>query len=176
MDVVLFSGGGNDIVANPMALWIRTFNAATSPAGHLKQERFDAALTLVRAGYEDLIALRDDLSPGTHLVFHAYDFAIPDNRRICHLGPWLRPTFNLKGFPADRVKSTAVVKVMLQQFAAMLQSLAVTPGVTFINGQGTLAPQVSSWHNELHPARAGFTAFAELFYQKLKALFPTQVL
>ena len=175
-DVVLFSGGGNDIVDNPMALWIRNFNAATSPAGHLKQERFDAALTLVRAGFEDLIALRDDLSPGTHLVFHAYDFAIPDNRGICHLGPWLRPTFNLKGFPADRVKSTAVVKVMLQQFAAMLQSLAVTPGVTFINGQGTLAPQVSSWHNELHPARAGFTAFAELFYQKLKALFPTQVL
>ena len=35
-----------------------------------------------------------------------------------------------------------------------------------------LAPQVSSWHNELHPARAGFTAFAELLYQKRKVLFP----
>ncbi len=30
------------------------------------------ALDLVKAGYEDLIELRDSLSPETHLVFHSY--------------------------------------------------------------------------------------------------------
>ena len=65
---------------------------------------------------------------------------------------------------------------MLQQFAAMLQSLASPTRVTFINGQGTLAPRPSSWHNELHPVESRFDAFAELFYQNLKALFPTRVL
>ena len=69
------------------------------PAGLIHQPRFDAALALVRAGYEDLIALRDQLSPTTHLVFHGYDFAIPDGRGICHLGPWLKPTFDLRKFP-----------------------------------------------------------------------------
>lgn len=30
--------------------------------------------------------------------------------------------------------------------------------------------------NELHPSRDGFKAFVELFYQKLKVLFPNRVL
>ena len=175
-DVLLFSGGGNDIVDNPMALWIKDFDPALPPARHIHQPRFDAALALVRAGYEDLIALRDRLSAGTQLVLHAYDFAIPDGRGYCLLGPWLKPTFDLRKFP-DPASRFAVVKVMLQQFAGMLRSLqAAHPKVTFIDAQGTLAPQASSWHNELHPAKSGFTTFAGIFHQKLKALFPNRVL
>ena len=172
-DVLLFSGGGNDIVGNPMALWISNWNPAMPPADHIKKARFEAALALVRAAYEDLIAVRDSLSPGTHLVFQGYDFAIPDGRGVCNLGPWLKPTFDLCKFPT-LAAGRAVVKAMLEQFAAMLTSLA-GPKVTFINGQGTLAPQTSSWHNELHPAKAGFETFAEVFQQKLKVLFPDRV-
>ena len=104
------------------------------------------------------MALRNELSPGTRLVFQGYDFAIPDGRGICGFGPWLKPTFDLRNFPtlATLPARQEVVKAMLQQFAAMLTSLATQPNVTFINGQGTLPPQVSSWHNELHPAHAGF--------------------
>ena len=172
-DVLLFSGGGNDIVGNPMALWISNWNPAMPPADHIKKARFEAALALVRAAYEDLIAVRDSLSPGTHLVFQGYDFAIPDGRGVCNLGPWLKPTFDLCKFPT-LAAGRAVVRAMLEQFAAMLTSLA-GPKVTFINGQGTLAPQTSSWHNELHPAKAGFETFADVFQQKLKVLFPDRV-
>jgi len=175
-DAMLFSGGGNDIVGDPMALWIRDFNSTLPPAAQVHQARFDSALALVRAGYEDLIGLRDRLSPQTRLFFHGYDFAIPDGRGICSLGPWLRPTYDLRGFPTLPTKF-AVTKILLQQFAAMLQSLeALHPGVTFINGQGTLTPLPSSWHNELHPAKAGFNAFASLFHQALKTAFPGRVL
>jgi hypothetical protein len=173
-DVLLFSGGGNDIVDNPMALWIRNWDPTVPPAKHIHQPRFDSALALVRAGYEDLIALRDKLSPSTHLVLQGYDFAIPDGRGICGFGPWLKPSFDLRNFPT-RVAAQEVVKAMLQQFAALLTSLAALPKVTFINTQGTLAPQTSSWHNELHPARAGFNKFADLFYRDLKKLFPDRV-
>ena len=62
-DVLLFSGGGNDIVDNPMALWVKDWNPAMPPAAHIHKARFDAALALVRAGYEDLIELRNELSP-----------------------------------------------------------------------------------------------------------------
>ena len=96
----------------------------TLPAAALiHQARFDAALALVRAGYEDLIGLRDGSARTTHLVFHGYDFAIPDGRGICHLGPWLKPTFDLRGFPTQAT-AFAVTKILLQQFAAMLASLA----------------------------------------------------
>jgi hypothetical protein len=172
-DVLLFSGGGNDIVGNPMALWVGDWNPALPPAGQILQPRFDAALALVRAAYEDLIALRDRLSPTTQLVFQGYDFAIPDGRGICNFGPWLKPTFDLHLFPT-LAAGQAVVKVMLEQFAAMLASL-VGPKVTFIDGQGTLAPVTSSWHNELHPAKAGFEKFADIFQAKLKVLFPDRV-
>lgn len=175
-DAMLFSGGGNDIVDNPMVLWIQDFNATLPPAAHIHQARLDAALALVRAGYEDLIGLRDSLSPQTHLFFHGYDFAIPDGRGICHLGPWLKPTFDLRGFPTQ-ASAFAVTKILLQQFAAMLESLEAShANVTFINGQGTLAPQPSSWHNELHPSKGGFNAFATLFQQALKTAFPNRVL
>jgi hypothetical protein len=174
-DAMLFSGGGNDIVDNPLVLWLRHFDSTQPPAALIHQARYDAALGLVRAGYEDLIGLRDSFSPGTHLFFHAYDFALPDGRGICHKGPWLKPAFDLRGFPSVTA-GAAVVKVMLQQLAAMLGSLqAAHAKVTFINGQGTLTPNPSSWHNELHPAKPGFASFADLFHKALKTAFPNQV-
>lgn len=172
-DVLLFSGGGNDIVDNPMALWVKDWDPALPPAGQVNQPRFDAALALVRAGYEDLIALRDQLSPNMVLAFHGYDFAIPDGRGICRLGPWLKPTFDLRKFPTV-ADGQAVVRVMLEQFEQMLVSLS-GPNVIVIPTQGVLQPRPSSWHNELHPAKAGFQQFAQLFHDKLKAMFPARV-
>jgi hypothetical protein len=175
-DVLLFSGGGNDIVDNPMAMWIRDYDPALSPAQQIHQTRFDAALALVRAGYEDLITLRDQLSPTTHLVFHGYDFAIPDGRGACHLGPWLKPTFDLRGFPKPTpVSASGVMKAMLQQFAAVLAEFATHPRVSIVPTQCTLAAQPAAWHNELHPAKPGFNALADKFQQHLKGLFPTRV-
>ncbi|RCW70157.1 hypothetical protein [Pseudorhodoferax soli] len=171
-DVLLFSGGGNDIVDDPMALWVRDFVAGRPPAEQLHRPRFDAALAMVRAAYEDLIGLRDTCSPGTQLVFHAYDFALPDGRGICHMGPWLKPTFSLRGFPTQQ-DGFEVMQVMLTEFAAMLASLAAANArVTLVNGQGTLAPERANWHNELHPSRQGFERFAEQFPAQLRALFP----
>ena len=119
-DVMLFSGGGNDIVDDPMCLWVKPFDASVPPASLIQQARFDNALALVRAGYEDLIAVRDEFSPATHLVFQCYDFALPDGRGICNMGPWLKPTFDLRGFPSFAARF-AVMKAMLEQFALMLQ-------------------------------------------------------
>jgi hypothetical protein len=175
-DAMLFSGGGNDIVDNPMVLWIRDFDPTLPPSALVHQPRLDAALALVRAGYEDLIALRDRLSPQTRLFFHAYDFVIPDGRGVCFHGPWLKPTYDMRGFPTQ-ASADAVTRILLRQFAAILQSLESShPNVTVVNGQGTLASNTSSWHNELHPSKDGFNAFATLFHQALKTAFPTQVL
>ena len=174
-DVLLFSGGGNDIVSNPMALWVRDFAAGKLPEALIHRPRYDAALAIVRAGYEDLIAMRDALSPQTQLVFHAYDFTISDGRGICHLDPWLKPTFDLRGFPSQQA-GFKVVKLMLSDLAKMLSVLeAKSPKVAFINGQGTLAPDPGNWHNEPHPSRQGFALFAVLFHERLKQLFPDRV-
>lgn len=173
-DVMLFSGGGNDIVGDPMALWVSHWDQSKTPQQHLVQHRFDAALALVRAAYEDLIALRDQLSPSTHIVFHAYDYAIPNGRGICHLGPWLKPTFDVKSFPSQ-LAAHEVVKSMIDQFAGMLSNLALADKVSFIKTPGTLAPVAASWHNELHPSKDGFKLFTTMFYEQIKLLFPDRV-
>lgn len=175
-DALLFSGGGNDIVGDPMSLWIQDYRPGVSPEQFIHQSRFVAALAIVQAGYEDLIQMRNDLSPATQLFFHAYDFAIPDGRGICHLGPWLKPTFQLRKFPTTATVATEVVKAMLQQFAGMLRTLAEAhPQVTLLNTQGTLRATASSWHNELHPSAAGFDQIAQVFYQQLASVFGDRI-
>jgi len=176
-DVLLFSGGGNDIVDEPMALWISEWNPVLPPAAHLNTPRFAAALTLVRSGFEDLIALRNRVSAGTQLIFHGYDYAIPDGRGVCFnaMGPWLKPAFDLRGFPTQQA-GTEVVKLMLSEFAKMLQQLAdIHPKVRFINGQGLLPADTGAWHNELHPSSKGYDLHADNFRETLKALFPMRV-
>jgi hypothetical protein len=173
-DALFFSGGGNDIVDNPMALWVRDFRPGMPAAQLINQPRFEVALALVKAGYEDLIAVRNAHSPQTHLFFHTYDHAIPDGRGVCKRGPWLKPTFDLRGFPPGSGLAFEVVKEMLRQFAVMLKTLQNGGGVTVIDGQGTLDPVKASWHNELHPSKAGFQKFAVLFAQALKTQFPAR--
>ena len=175
-ELLLFSGGGNDIVDEPMVLWLHDFDAAKPAEQLLNRARFDSALALVRAAYEDLIKLRDRLSPGTHLALHGYDFPIADGRKICHLGPWLKPSFDARGFPPDGAATGAVLKAMLQAFAAMLRALAQQPGVSFIDTQGTLQRVSASWHNEMHPSRTGFNQIADVMHQQLAPRFPGRVL
>jgi hypothetical protein len=172
-DVMLFSGGGNDIVGNPLALWVRDYDPSVPLPDLLHATRFDTVMGLVRAGYDDLITMRNKLSPTTHLVFHAYDFAIPNGTGVCGMGPWLKPAFDVRKFP-NQSSAFEVVKEMLKRFALMLDNLALTNArVTFINAQGTL--NANSWHNELHPSSSGFQSIAKVFKDKLKQLFPTKV-
>lgn len=173
-DVLLFSGGGNDIVDDPMALWVRDWRKGASPQDLIHQPRFDAALAQVRAGYEDLIALRDALSPSTHLVFQEYDFPLPDGRGVCNHGPWLKPTFDIRKYPTQ-AEARRVIKAMLEQFATMLRSLTTYQKVSVVSTQGTLPGKATAWHNELHPAKQGFETFADKFQQHLKKLFPAHV-
>ena len=74
-DVLLFSGGGNDIVGNPMALWVREWDQP-SPGRGPPPAAVRAVLALVRAGYEDLIECAT-AEPQYPSRVPTYDFAIP---------------------------------------------------------------------------------------------------
>ena len=91
------------------------------PANQINQPRFNNAMALVRAGYEDLIVLRDQLSPGTHLIFQDYDFAIPDGRGVCGFGPWLKPTFDLRRFPLGAHQQVVKAVVLHSRYVEFLQ-------------------------------------------------------
>ncbi|HEY1091439.1 MAG TPA: hypothetical protein VGE47_10120, partial [Burkholderiaceae bacterium] len=69
-----------------------------------------------------------------------------------------------------------VVRLMLTQFAAMLQALVGKhPGVHLFNGQGLLPATPQSWHNEMHPSSGGFDRHADGIGQLIRQLFPSRV-
>lgn len=180
-NVLLFSGGGNDIVGEPFCLWLNDASQVNSNPDRALNPAFDAMLAVVRRAYEELIAMRDAACarrPGRRIVIflHAYDWAIPDGRGVCRLfGPWLRPSLEAKGWMTRSSDPMGdgfqIVKAALTQFATMLAEIARNhPDVVLIQTQGTLTR--GQWHDELHPKRGGFLRMAELFRDALQAQFP----
>ena len=68
-DVLLFSGGGNDIVDNPMALWVKDWDPAVPPASLINQPRFDAALALVERFFRAEMRAAHDSAPARRVKF-----------------------------------------------------------------------------------------------------------
>ena len=173
-DAILMSGGGNDIVADALSIWLNRATAVGGdPSRALSEERFAGALAGVRAGYESLAELRDVHAPGTPIFVHAYDFAIPSGVGVYCIGPWLKPGLEYAGW-TDLKVGTAIIHTMLARFGAMLaQFAAATPNVIYVPTQGTLA--ADQWCNELHPDPAGFRLIAEKFRAALELQFPGRI-
>jgi len=114
------------------------------------------------------------LSPNTRVFVCAYDFAIPDGRKVPFAGPWLKPGFDTRKYlPANLAFRTAVVKIMLARFADIISSVsAVYPFIHLVPTQGTLTPDKVGWDNELHPTYEGFKAITRVLISKLEAVLP----
>jgi len=164
-DCMLFSGGGNDLVGRDrFHKWLHPYETGMTPEQILNRQTIKAALSILQTSYEELIDARDKNSPNTQLFFHSYDFAIPDGRRACWLGPWLQPGLETRKIP--KTKRREVVSLFLKDFDSMLDRLAKKhESVTVIQTQGTLANK--DWANELHPTNSGFRKIAKVFQTEI---------
>lgn len=170
-NVLLFSGGGNDIVGDAFCLWLNDRAAVDGDVERaVNESAFSHALGIVRSGYEQLIAIRDAamrISPprSITLFLHAYDFARPSGKGVCGYGPWLKPSLSYRGW-TDMAEGTAIVRIVLTRFRQMLEDLArQSTDVIVINTQQTLGP--TDWNDELHPNRTGFGKIAERFHEAI---------
>ncbi len=176
-NVLLFSGGGNDIVGEHFVLWVKDRNSVQGdPRRAINDPVFEAMLDVIQAGYEQLIAIRDRIAaqtPGRSITIflHAYDFARPTGKDVCGIGPWLKPSLEYRGW-TDRAEANEVVRQALSRFRARLAMLA-RPDVILVPTQGTLAD--NEWNDELHPSERGFKKIAEVFYDAMQAKFPDQL-
>ncbi|MCX7384226.1 MAG: SGNH/GDSL hydrolase family protein [Alphaproteobacteria bacterium] len=184
-DVILFSGGGNDIAGDQFRNWLDSNPGGGNPAMAINDAAVAGILAIITAGYRDLIALRDQFAPQAHILLHGYDFAYPDNRDAKLLfidvaGPWLFPSLKDRGWMQDpKVKADLdigcrIVKTILTRFNSSLVTIAAQhPNVTLVPTQGTLTRK-AQWDNELHPGRDGFALVAAKFVNALTTLFPTR--
>ena len=169
-DAILMSGGGDDIVGDPMPIWLNhASDVGADPAQAIANDRFNAILDTVRASYESLAILRTRHAPGVPTFIHDYDFAIPTGVGVCMQGPWLKPTLDYYGW-TDQTVGAGIVHDMLSRFATVLRHFAdTTPDVVLVRTQGTLEP--SQWANELHPTPEGFKLIAAKFQVALGKIF-----
>jgi hypothetical protein len=170
-DAILFSGGGNDLVGDPMSLWLRRRESGVTPAKALRIDRLRGALAIVRAGYEDLIAIRDEHAPGAVIFTHGYDFPKPRDQGVCGLGPWLWPSLVDFGWKQAE-EQYQIAKHMLLELDALLVELEKNSrDLVYVRTQEAI-PRAAVWHDEIHPHSAGFARLADRFRTALESRFP----
>jgi hypothetical protein len=176
-NVLLFSGGGNDIAGEQFVLWIKDRATVGGDARRAINDRvFESMLDVIQAGYEQLIDIRDRIARATPgrtitLFLHAYDFARPTGKGVCGIGPWLKPSLDYRGW-TDKAEARQVVELALARFRARLDTLA-RPDVIIVPTQGTLGDK--EWNDELHPSEPGFVKIAEVFYDAMQRTFPNSL-
>ena len=164
-DFFLFSGGGNDLVGRDrFHKWLHPYEKGMKPTDVLNRKTLDTAFGILEYGYRDIIGIRDDFSPKTHLILHSYDFAIPDGKGVCFKGPWLKPGLKMRKVPKKMRRK--VVKLFLEEFDTLLDRVGLMQNrVTIVQTQGTL--EDDEWANEIHPKNRGFKKIAKLFRKEI---------
>ena len=167
-DILLFSGGGNDIAGDQFCIWLND-NIDGKIEKAISWSRLEKALDLVIADYNDLIQIHDLLAPNSLIVTHGYDFPTPTmfGKGIMGLfGPWLQPSLVYCGWtnPNDQF---AIVKLVLKSFDARIVEWTNLDPVhrLHVPTQGVLLP--TDWGNEMHPNRMGFRKQAGIFQTTL---------
>lgn len=181
IDLILFSGGGNDVVGKwDMDRLLKHYESGFSAKDCVDESRFRRKLLQIRLAYEELIELRDDYAPSARIVTHTYDFLQPSKASarfagINVTGPWIYPYLVEKNIP-ERFHR-AVVRHLLTEMKAMLVELAElnkNQGKMFVvNTQGTLEPgNGRHWKDEMHPTSSGFKKIAKKYYAQLRKMEP----
>jgi hypothetical protein len=117
-DAILFSGGGNDVAGDQFCVFLDYANPAP---GGLNETRFEEALGMVKASYQDLFSFRDRFANGVPIFGHCYDFPIPNGAHPICAGPWLKPSLDFCGY--NLAQGSAIVHQALIDFKNLLTSL-----------------------------------------------------
>src|SRR4029077_19424809 len=168
-DVLLFSGGGDDIVGDQMVLFLDRYDP-TKPPEAVLNKRFDEVLDLVMGAYQDLVSLRDGLSRNTLIVGHVYDYAWPTGKPACWLGPWLQPSLDYAHVPRGDLQHRVMIE-MLKRFETKLTTVATTAGNFIVVPTHNTLTREDEWANELHPKDPGFLKVATKFRDALQKQF-----
>jgi lysophospholipase L1-like esterase len=159
IDVLLLSGGGNDLVRDRNLTRIL-------PSGDRPVEQYlgRAFRDVVQASAGNLARLASAAlrrRPGLKIVFSAYGYAFPTPR-----GVWFGEPMTAIGIPAAKQK--LIADKMLERYAAALADMARRLDAGFGDGTPTVVvantldavPNRKDWFDELHPTTEGFTAVA----------------
>ena len=154
-DILLFSGGGNDILGESLGRVIE--NGSVHPG------RFAEKMAELSESYERLIDLRDNTC-SAKIITHGYDYPIPGDKPAKFLfgtvtvGPWIYPQFvecNL-----DPKLWNETVRILIDGLNTVIDRFHGSD-LFKVELRGTLFED--DWRDEIHPEPWGFLKLAQRF-------------
>lgn len=182
VDILLFSGGGNDIVGRHDFDYLLRHGArirSNEPWDYLRGARVERRLSLVEMAYRELLEYCDEYSRNARIrvVTHCYDFAPPSPRGAVFAGGLIRPqggqSWMYPALSARRVPKKhhcAIVRLLIDGLAERLLRLqSERPDrLTVVDTRGLL--EAHHWANEIHPNYDGFDRITAAILTRLQAL------
>ena len=175
VELILFCGGGNDIVGKGLLNFLKDRNSVNSWEDAIHKTNFRKKLREIKNAYKELVKIRNDKRPACTIMTHGYDYPIPSDigARLIGIrvsGPWMKPYMEKKNITSPR-EQKQIAKWLIQQFNEILKDLErTTSNFIYVKTPGTL--NANEWGDEIHPTNAGFKKVANKFKPKLKKLFP----
>ena len=184
VDLMLFSGGGNDVVGpdDLEPLLVQFADDFQPPNNFSAQDclvaaKFAAKLDMITKRYEKLLSLRDKHAPQMKIICHTYDILKPSNKGAELLwgvdvsGPWILPTLQERNTPTDFY--LPLIEFLLHSFRDRMLALQANHENFFVvDTIGTLRPgHGQDWLNEIHPTPSGFNRVGAKIYAKMREEF-----
>jgi hypothetical protein len=178
IDLLLFSGGGNDIVGkNDFERFIiQDATTCTDAISCINLERLNRKVHQIALAYEELLDIRDHYSPETIIMTHTYDYPFPSLQGGNFLGGLIKTKGWVKRFmDAANIKEelqAEVIKIFMDTMASKILSVASRrEKFIVIDTRKTLTGK-KAWLNEIHPTSKGFKKVARSIYEQMKQHFP----
>ncbi|MCP3944103.1 MAG: SGNH/GDSL hydrolase family protein [Desulfobacteraceae bacterium] len=179
VDLLLFSGGGNDVVGeNDFERFINRYDESyVTGKQYINMPRLERKIKQIGLAYQELLDIRDHYSPKTLIMTHTYDYPYPSLTGGVFLGgliqteAWMKRFMDAAGiqeeFQAD------VIQVFMDTMAKEILDIETRrKGFIVVDSRKTLVG-ATEWLNEIHPTSEGFKKIAEQIFKKMKNFFPT---
>lgn len=173
--LILFSGGGNDILEKSALLKILNeyqegFRAGDCINAAELQKKFDE----IAQAYKTLCGLCEKHAPSAKIITHVYDVPKPMNKPFRALwitkGPWLWCAVKKRNIRDENLQ-LAITRTLLNRFQQEIVSIAkASKGrILVAKTQGTLRPGCKDdWRDEIHPTGNGFLRIAKIVYRRMR--------
>lgn len=177
-ELLLFSGGGNDLLGDPLPDLVRHRSEVSRGwRGLIRDAAVDAAVEAIRRAWLRVIFRTAQIRPGLPILVHGYDYPFPDNRaatlfwgRVTAAGPWLFPILHGEKAITDPDERYKICAELVDRYNHMLRDLAAEhPTFHHLNLRGTL-PAAHQWDDEIHPKSDGFKQMAQAFREAMDRL------
>lgn len=170
--VVLFSGGGNDIVGSEILGYLN--HKGSKPSSLINKEIFKARLIEMKRTITFFIQAVHKTSKNANIIMDGYDYAKVNGKGYSFIfknlkGPWILPSMGAKAI-TEKKDQEKIIKYFVDEFNIMLSELAAEFSYFHhIDLRGKF-PKEKQWDNEIHLKNSGFKEIANIYHGKIKEI------